>query len=108
MKTTSSKRPERGNIRTKADGRIDVKVDSSMIGSEYGIEGKNSTLLNGRNKIRRYEDIIEAFAAARVGTCLVWAVLTSDGVAEIVLGDNAIKTVDIVAKAFVEITSEDS
>ena len=52
-----------------------------MIGSEYGIKGKNSTLLNGRNKIRRKEDIIEAFAAARVGTGLVGAVPTSDRVA---------------------------
>ena len=85
MKTTSGGRPERCNIRTKADGGIDVKVDSLMIGSEYGIEWKNSALLNGRNKIRRYEDIVKAFATARVFTCLVGTMSTSDGVAEMCL-----------------------
>ena len=76
-----------------------------MIVSEYGIKWKNSALLNGRNKIRRYEDIVEAFASTRVGTCLVGAVSTSDGVTEIVYGDNAIEAIDIVANAFVEVTS---
>ena len=79
-----------------------------MIRSEYGIKGKNSTLLNGRNKIRRYEDIIEAFAAARVRACLVGAVPTGDGVTEIVFGDNAIEAVNIVANTFVEVTGEDN
>ena len=70
-----------------------------MIGTEYGIEGKNSALLNGRDKIRRYEDIVKTFASSRVGTCLVGAMSTSDGVAEIVFGDNAIEAVDTVANA---------
>ena len=79
-----------------------------MIRSEYGIKGKNSTLLNGRNKIRRYEDIIEAFAAARVRACLVGAVPTGDGVTEIVFGDDAVNTIDIVTNAFIKVTSEDN
>ena len=79
-----------------------------MIGSEYGIEEKNSALLNGQDKMRRYEDIVETFASARVGTCLVGAVSTSDGVAEIVFGDNVIEAIGIVANAFVEVTGEDN
>ena len=79
-----------------------------MIGSEYAIEGKNSALLNGRDKIWRYEDIVETFASARVGACLVGAMSTSDGVAEIVFGDNAIEAIDILTNAFVEVTREDN
>ena len=56
-------------------------------------------MLNGRDNIRRYKDIVEAFVATRVGTCLVGAMSTSDGVAEIVFGDNAIEAVDTVANA---------
>ena len=108
MKTTSGRRPERGNVGTKADGGINVKVHGSMIRGEYGIKGKNSALLNGRDKIRRYKDVVEAFAATRVGTCLVGAVSTSDGVTEMVFGDDAIKAIYIVANAFVEVTREDN
>ena len=73
-----------------------------MIGSEYGIKGKNTTLLNGWDKIRRDKDIIETFAAARVGTGVVGAMPTSDRVTEIVLGDYAIEAIDNVANAFLE------
>ena len=61
--------------------------------------------MNGWDKIRRNEDIVKTLAAMRVGTGMVRTMSTSNRVAEIVLGDYTIKTFNIVANAFVEVTS---
>ena len=78
-----------------------------MIRGNNVVEWENCRLLDRGNNILTYEDVVKTFVLSALGGHSVMSMLVLNGVGEIVLCDNGIQSMHIVANGFIEVSTQD-